>query len=552
MKKALLLFFPLLLLLLTACGGSEKDEPTPPATPFELTNITIGDKQNLATFEKVSTAAVFVLEFSDAVDGATVTANIQLKKGETVVAVGTNVDGKKITITPSSILTTFADYKLIINSGLKSAAGMLITTGKVYTVKTGMDDSDKFPRITDEELLTKVQQQTFKYFWDLGAANSGMARERNGWSDIVTTGGTGFGVMAMVVASERDFVSRAQALGRVQKIVTFLDERCVKYRGAYAHWIKDADGSTAPFSDKDNGGDLVETALLFQGLLTARAYFDGASAEETKLRDDITRLWEAIEWDWYRKNGGDQLIWHWSLDYGWDINMGVGGWNEALIVYVLAASSPTHTIPKEVYDKGWAHNGSIRNGQKFYGLELPLGDDMGGPLFFAHYSFLGINPKDLSDTYAADYWLQNKNHSLIHYNYCKENPKKYAGYGENCWGLTACDGNDGYNAHSPTNDKGVIAPTAALSSFPYTPEESMKALHYYYYKIGDKIWKDYGFVDAFNLTAQWYDKETLAIDQGPIIGMIENHRTGLLWNLFMSIPEVKVGMKKLGFESPNL
>lgn len=251
------------------------------------------------------------------------------------------------------------------------------------------------------------------------------------------------------------------------------------------------------------------------------------------------------------ENGEDVLYWHWSPDYGFEKNLAIRGWNECLITYILAASSPTHAINKVVYEAGWAKNGGIRNGKSYYGITLPLGSDKGGPLFLSQYSFLGINPQGLEDQYA-DYWMQNRNHTLINYNYCKENPKGYTGYSASCWGLTASDGDTGYSAHSPTNDKGVIAPTAALSAFPYTPEESMEALHFFYYKMGDKLWKDYGFIDAFNLTADWYDTQYIAIDQGPIICMIENYRTGLLWNLFMSIPEIQQGLKKLGFQSPCL
>lgn len=378
-----------------------------------------------------------------------------------------------------------------------------------------------------------------------------MACERTTSGDVVTTGGTGFGVMAMLVAAERGFVTRQEALERVQKIVTFLDKECTSYHGAYAHWINGATGETKPFGDKDDGADLVETSLLFQGLLAARAYFKDGSEAESKLCSDITRLWEAIEWTWFQKSGESVLYWHWSPNYGFEKNLPIRGWNECLITYVLAASSPTYPIDKAVYEAGWARNGGLKNGNTYYGYKLPLGADKGGPLFLSQYSFLGINPKGLKDQYA-DYWEQNQNHTLINYNYCKENPKGYAGYGASCWGLTASDGDNGYSAHSPTNDKGVIAPTAALSAFPYTPEESMSALHFYYYKMGDKLWRDYGFVDAFNLTANWYDNQCIAIDQGPIICMIENYRTGMLWNLFMAIPEIQQGMKKLGFESPAL
>ena len=536
-------------LLLVACGGDDQPEVN---QPFELKNIIVGDQQNQQTFENVAPNVAIVLEFSDAVDEASARNNIALKHEELPISCDYEfLQEKKVSMTPKEGFKILSSYKLIVNPGVKSTSGTLLSNGKVCMIKTGMDDTDKFERIPDEDLLTLVQKQTFKYFWDFGHEYSGMARERTTSGDVVTTGGTGFGVMAMLVAAERGFITRQQAVERVQKIVTFLDKECTAYHGAYAHWINGATGATKPFSEKDNGADLVETSLLFQGLLAARAYFKENTEVESRLRADITRLWEAIDWTWFRKNGEDVLYWHWSPDYGFEKNLAIRGWNECLITYILAASSPTHAIDKVVYEAGWAKNGGIRNGKSYYGITLPLGSDKGGPLFLSQYSFLGINPQGLEDQYA-DYWMQNRNHTLINYNYCKENPKGYTGYSASCWGVTASDGDTGYSAHSPTNDKGVIAPTAALSAFPYTPEESMEALHFFYYKIGDKLWKDYGFIDAFNLTADWYDTQYIAIDQGPIICMIENYRTSLLWNLFMSIPEIQQGLKKLGFQSPCL
>jgi hypothetical protein len=219
----------------------------------------------------------------------------------------------------------------------------------------------------------------------------------------------------------------------------------------------------------------------------------------------------------------------------------------------MAASSTTHSIPVSVYTNGWAGNGSngFINGNTYYGYKLPLGPPNGGPLFFSHYSFLGVNPNGLSDAYA-NYATQTKNHTLINYSYCVANPNNNYGYSNLCWGLTASDISNGYSASSPINDVGVIAPTAALSSMPYTPTESMKTLKFFYYTLGDKIFKDYGFVDAFSLKDLWYAPSYLAIDQGPIIVMIENYRSGLLWNLFTSCPEVKAGMKKLNFTAPYL
>ena len=417
---------------------------------------------------------------------------------------------------------------------------------QIPTLQTSFDSLDKYQRITDEALLTLVQAQTFNYFWEFGHPVSGMARERSASGNTVTVGGTGFGVMAMIVAVERDFITRSEAVARIQTIVSFLQHNCSRYHGAFSHWVNGQTGETQPFSQRDNGADIVETSFLMQGLLAARQYFSDTSQAETQLRDDITALWEAVEWDWFCRDRQNVLYWHWSADYNWEMNHPISGWNECLITYVLAASSPTHAISKAVYDEGWARNGDIKNGNLFYGFRLPLGSQYGGPLFFAHYSFLGLNPQNLRDAYAG-YWEQNVNHSLINMNYCIENPLKHKGYSADCWGLTASDGNEGYSAHSPTNDRGVIAPTAALSSMPYTPEESMRALRFFYYKLGDQLWKGYGFIDAFNLSAGWYDDEFIAIDQGPVIIMIENYRSGLLWDIFMSCPEVQTGLSKFGF-----
>ena len=396
----------------------------------------------------------------------------------------------------------------------------------------------------DDELMDLVQRQTFKYFWDAADLNSGMARDRN-TSSVVTTGGSGMGMMAILVGIERDFITHDEGLARITKIVGFL-ETADRFHGAWPHWLNGSTGKVIPFSQYDNGGDLVETAFLVQGLLTAQSYFDGTNTAEVGLRNRIQVLWEGVEWDWYQRSGEKVLYWHWSPNYGWKINMPIRGWDEGLLVYVLAASSPSHPIEPEVYNQGWARNGAIKNGNVYEGLELPLGSAYGGPLFFAHYSFLGLNPNGLSDQYA-DYMLQNKNHSLINYKYCVRNPGNYTGYSDSCWGLTASDDPDGYSAHSPTNDNGTISPTAAISSIVYSPVQSLEAMHYFYKKTSGLVWGEFGFIDAFNPHRKWYADSFLAIDQGPIIIMIENYRTGLLWNHFMKNQEVQTGLTKLGF-----
>ncbi len=409
--------------------------------------------------------------------------------------------------------------------------------------------------LSDSALLDLVQKQTFRYFWDFAHPVSGLARERSNvaydyGNEVVTTGGSGFGIMAIIVATERKWINRDTAVNHLLKTVKFL-AKANAYHGVFPHWMDGATGKTIPFGRKDDGGDLVETSFLFQGLLCARQYFSGKNNNEEELRNRITWLWNEVEWNWHTRGGLDLLYWHWSPNNGWAMNFELRGWNETLITYILAASSPTYSISKKVYDNCWAQSNHFINGKEFYGVKLPLGFDYGGPLFFTHYSFLGLNPHDLKDQYA-DYWQQNYSHTLINYKHCVLNPNHFAGYGENCWGLTACDTYDGYNAFSPTNDFGTIAPTAALSAMPYTPEYSMKALKHFYYDLGDKIWGEYGFKDAFNKSKSWVANSYLAIDEGPIVVMIENYRSGLLWRLFMSCPEIQNGLQKLGFESPYL
>ncbi|MBC3845237.1 beta-glucosidase [Winogradskyella echinorum] len=415
--------------------------------------------------------------------------------------------------------------------------------------------------LTENHLLDTIQFQTFNYFWDGAEPNSGMARERihldNDYSmspeNIVTTGGSGFGLMAILVGVERGWITREQAFKRYTKVLDFL-EKADRFHGAWSHWIDGETGKMYPFGKKDNGGDLVETAFLVQGLLTVSEYFKNGSQKEQKLITKIEQLWKEVEWNWYTKEGEDVLYWHWSPEYDWDMNFPVGGYNECLIMYVLAAASPTYPISKKVYEKGWARNGDIVSKASYYNEELILdyfehSDAPVGPLFWAHYSYLGLNPKGLSDQYA-DYWKLTQNHAKIHYKYAIHNPKNYKGYGDDIWGFTSSYSINGYAGHRPGDDLGVISPTAALSSFPYTPKESMQMLTNLY-KNHDSLIGEYGPFDAFSFEHNWYLPRYLAIDQGPIPVMIENYRTGLFWNLFMNNKDVQNGLKKLGFTNEN-
>jgi hypothetical protein len=405
-------------------------------------------------------------------------------------------------------------------------------------------------RLPESALLEAVQRQSFGFFWDAAEKASLLARDRCTikavpGNDLVAVGGSGFGIMALIVAVERGWVTRKAAGTRLSRMLDCL-AKATCYHGAYPHFLHGKTGLTIPFSRKDDGGDLVETAFLMMGLLTARQYFDREA--EAGLRGRITQLWEEVEWDWYAQDS-DVLSWHWSPNNGFAMNHHIRGWNECLITYVLAAGAPRYAIDPKLYESGFCRGPDYRNGKTYYGVTLPLGPNLSGPLFFAHYSFLGLDPHDLKDRHA-NYWQQNVAQTKINLAYCIANPGKFKNYSADCWGITASDDPDGYDAHAPGNDNGTITPTAALSSFPYAPDAAMRALRAFLKKPG--IWGRYGFVDAFNDARGWRADTYLAIDQGPIVVMIENYRTGLLWKLFMAVPEVRQGLVKLGFTSPYL
>ena len=416
--------------------------------------------------------------------------------------------------------------------------------------------------LSDEALLDTVQKQTINYFWEGANKNSGLAAERIHLDDIypsndknvVTIGGSGFGFMALIAGTERGFIPKDSAFARFQKMVNFL-EKADRFHGAWPHWLDGTTGKVKPFSKFDDGGDLVETAFLVQGMLTVAEYYRDGNEQEQALVAQIEKMWEEVEWDWYTQ-GKNTLYWHWSPNVGWKMNFPVGGYNEALVMYVLAAASPTHPISKEVYEQGWALNGKIAKDTTAYGLRTVLNhfehdnEAIVGPMFWAHYSYLGLNPKGLSDQ-SGDYWKLNVNHAKIQYEYALENPKGYKGYGSDLWGMTSSYSMKGYDGHRPGNDLGVISPTAALSSMPYTPTESQAFLRNMYTNLDTLVGK-YGPYDAFSLQDDWYLPRYLAIDQGPIPVMIENYRSGLLWDLFMKNEDVLEGLQKLGFESPYL
>ncbi len=449
---------------------------------------------------------------------------------------------KKVTF-----LTLFATFALCACASAESGGG----------VEKNSEAARPESFVSDSAMLDYVERVHLNYMWDGAEPVSGLARERihldgvypEHDEDVVTLGGSGFGVAGLLAGINRGFIPRDKGVERLMRIVDYLG-RADRFHGVWPHWLYGPTGKVKPFGQKDDGGDLVESSFLMVSLLCARQYFKDGNDKERSLASKIDNLWKDMEFDWYTRGGQDSIYWHWSPNYGWEMNFPLAGYNECLIVYVLAASSPTHPVGANAYHKCWARGGDIVSSASPYGYPLRLkhnfAEQTGGPLFWAHYSWIELDPRHLSDKYA-DYWDVVRNHALSNYAYCVENPKHYAGYGKDCWGLTASYSVDGYSAHCPGNDLGVISPTAALSSFPYTPAESMAALKGFYNK-GTRIWGKYGFYDAFSENAGWVLPRYLAIDQCTVAPMIENYRTGLLWKLFMSCPEIQQGLNKLGFK----
>ena len=453
-------------------------------------------------------------------------------------------------------------------------------TGKKYSYKISFLDklfnesklseivSAETKNMSDDELMSMVQEASFNYYWDGAETASGLSKENtNGRQNMIATGASGFGVMALITGTERGFISRKESVERFTKIVNFI-EKADKYHGAVAHFIDGTTGKTEPFfGTKDNGADLVETSFFVQGLLAAHQYFNKDNAEEKNIRQKIDKFWKEIEWDWFKQTPDSKyLYWHWSPDQGWVINHNLIGWNETMVTYLMAIASPTHSVPASMYYSGWAsqekraqdyrkdwgnsdEGAMYTNGNLYYGIKLDVGVNKGGPLFFAHYSFMGYDPHGLTDRYT-NYFKNNQNIAKINYLYCVENPKKQKGYGKDGWGLTASDGPNGYNPDEPVEreDTGKLTPTGAIASFPYTPTESMAVLKNFYLNYGDFLWGEYGFRDSFDLNNNWCSPIFMGLNQAPMTVMMENHRSGLIWNLFMSHPDVKAGIEKLNKE----
>lgn len=411
-----------------------------------------------------------------------------------------------------------------------------------------------FAYLDDRSALERLQREAFKFIWEDGDPVSGMAYETSkhwGGPRPVAVGGTGFGVAAIVTAVDRGWITRDQAVARLLTMAAFLRDKSPRKQlhGAFPHWLEAGRGNIVTFGKDDRGADIVETALLMQGLLIARAYFNGPGAEEN-LRAIITELWEDVDWNWFTNGEESGIYWHWSEERGFPDNLKILGYNECLIAYLLAIASPTHPISRAAYNY-WT-SGKGYQPKNLYGYTLEASLNGGGPLFLSHYSFIGLDPRRMADAFVkSGYFVRNVKHVLSNREYCITHAPAKNRYNEHTWGLTASLIKGGYAANEPLHDTGTIAPTAALASMPYTPQYSMQMLYHLLGPLKENMWGKNGPYDAFSPRENWYSDGYLAIDQLPIVSMVENYRSGLLWDLFMSDPDVTRGLKLAGISEPS-
>ena len=392
-----------------------------------------------------------------------------------------------------------------------------------------------------DKLLTDVQRASFDYFYLYAHPVSGLARaSARRDPDICAIGASGMGLFNLGVGIERGFITRQEGAEQTLKELRFLSETADRFHGAFPHFINGRTGAVIPFSKYDDGADIVETAYLMEGVLFAREYFSGTNAEETEIRSLANSLWRGVEWDWFVNQSSPipAMIWHWSPKYSFKVNLFILGFNECQIVYVLALASPTHPIQSKCYWEGWESGNYAAEGMQ-YGVHIQIGgwSDVGPPLFFTHFSYLGLDPHLLTFR-GRSYFDHFRDFCRVQVLYAESKSEVHKGYGP-LWGITASAGPDGYRAFAPgLNDNGTLAPTASLSSMPYVPAESKSCLLEMYQNYGKQLWGPFGFYDAFNFSRNWVSKTYLCIDEGPIAPMIENYRTGLCWNTFMKAPEI--------------
>jgi hypothetical protein len=419
-----------------------------------------------------------------------------------------------------------------------------------------------------DKLMNDEQEAAVRFYVDEALPASGLSPEgRPGWGPTITAiGASGMGIENIIVGVERGFIPRQEGLDLILRQLRFLDTKAEKQKGAFGHWMDDGSGEIKPFMNPGTSVDLVETAFLIEGVIIAREYFKGDTPEEKELREIANRLSANVEWDkfmaraekdpsnpkktnWVHETNAPVMIWHWHPVDGFS-DVPVKGFNEALMCYLLGIGSETHPINPQSYYEGWMDpQRGLGKAREDFGIKHSLGYGVGWPLFFAHYTFIGYDPKQVSYD-GKSYFDHFVDACRIQQLYAKSRAGEFKGF-DTLWGQAASLYPKGYRPNEPgPRDDGTIASTAALSSMPYLPEAVIPCMESMYLNYGDRLWGPYGFYNAINPTQNWVGQKYIGIELGPIAPMIENYRSGLFWKLFMQSPEARRAAKKIEEAKP--
>ncbi|MDM7914397.1 MAG: glucoamylase family protein, partial [Candidatus Eisenbacteria bacterium] len=404
--------------------------------------------------------------------------------------------------------------------------------------------------LTNEALLDTLQRTAFDFFWNEANPANGLIKDRSTPGSACSIASVGFGLSAILIGIDHGWITRDEGRARIlTTLETFWNgpqgtapDGMIGYKGLFYHFL-DMNTATRTW---DCELSTIDSALLFAGILDAREYFTTDDPVDVQVRTLADSLYYRADWNFFR-NGNPGILMGWRPGTGF---AGFGQWvgyNEAMILYILAIGSPTHPVPASSWNT-WT---SGYHWQTQYGYTYVIFP----PLFGHQYSHCWIDFRYIQDAHmrgrGITYFENSRRATLAQRNYCIANPFGHIGYGANLWGITACDGPDGYAAHGappPQNDDGTIAPTAPAGSIPFTPDESLAVLQNLYDNYRAMLWGPYGFRDAFNLDRGWWDTDYIGIDQGPIVLMIENYRTGAVWERIERNGDVQWGLHLAGFD----
>ena len=404
--------------------------------------------------------------------------------------------------------------------------------------------------LDDSTFLDLLQRSAINFFWQEANSSTGLIRDSSAPHVPSSTASVGFGITALCIGIDRGWLPRENVRQRILTTYRTLwktpqgreaQGRC-GYKGLYYHFLN---MSTATREWNSELSD-IDTALLFAGILYGKEYFDGEHPDEVEIRALADSIYYRADWEWMR-NYQPGLTLEWTPERGF-ANGWWAGYNEMMIMYILGLGSPTHPLP-EITWKNWC-SGYVWKAQ--YGYEYVNF----APLFGHQFSHCWIDFRGIQDDYmrkkGIDYFENSRRATYAAQAYCIDNPKKWKGYGEFVWGITPSDGPNGYAARGAPpaeNEDGTISPTAVGASIAFAPEICLPTLKYWYDTYRSLLWGAYGFRDAFNLQKNWWSSFVIGIDQGPIVIMIENYRSGKVWRTFMKNTDVRRGLHRAGFRA---